>query len=75
MGPNPKVTKKVQLRITKAISNLHDSRKKNAVPCNLYISIRTVQRHLKTTQYEYKRATTIISLTKVHNAKKSSCRN
>jgi len=75
MGPNPKVAKKVQLRIKRAICNFRDSgekiiSRKIVKAGNLDISIRTVQRHLKTVQYKYKRATAIISLTHAHKAKK-----
>ena len=69
MGPNPKVTKKVQFRIKGATCNLEDSgekfiSRKIIEACDIDISIRTVQRHLKAMQYKYKRATAIISLTK-----------
>ena len=75
MGLNPKVTMKVQLRIKRAMCNLQDSGEKNisrkiVEARDLDISVRTVQRHLKTMQYKYKRTTAIIILTKAHKAKR-----
>jgi len=75
MGPNPKVNKKIQLRIKRAMCSLQDSgekitSRKIVAACDLDMSISTVQRHLKSKQWKYKRATAIISLTNAHKAKR-----
>jgi len=75
VGPKFKITKKTNLRIKRAISYFQSQCEKINSRKILEISepnlsVRTILRHLLRMQLKYKRASSIISLTKAHKEKR-----
>ena len=73
VGRKRKITKTLQLRIKRAISSLQNvsekiNTRKIVEICNVDASLRTVQRHMKDIQMKYKKASSIICLTKAHKS-------
>lgn len=70
-GPKNKITKKLQLKMKREISNILNSgqkvfSQKIIQNCDLLVSKRTVQRHLKKNNYVYQSASTQIVLSQHH---------
>jgi len=71
MGRKPKITKNIQMRIKRAITNIHQAgekvnSRKIIKETGANVSIRTAQRHLLRMDLKYKRASPVIILSKLH---------
>lgn len=70
-GPKLKITERANLKIKRSISYLKNNGKKvNSsklkVECNLNVSVRTIQRHMKRSDYKYTKLKSQIYLSKKH---------
>jgi len=75
IGRKPKIAKKMDMRIKRAIANIHQAGKKvnlrkNIEETDANASIRTAQRHLLRMDLKYKRASSVIILSKLHKVKR-----
>jgi len=80
IGRKPKIKKKMDMRIKRAIANIHQAgekvnSRKIIEETGANASIRTAQRHLLSMDLKYKRTSPVIILSKLHKEKRMTIIN